>query len=244
MTTESTMHRAAPAGGSRRTKADTRHATRVLAAIILPIGPALVAVLRYVMPYSTTDNAKKIVREVAADQTTQSAIVWLGFLAVLVLVPTVMWVSRLTRRAAPRLTAAAMLLLIPGYTALAFLVSSDAAVLFAVRHHTDVNTAADAYTSLHPSVVVAGAVFVAGHVLGTILLGIAFWRTAVVPRWAAVATIAAQPLHFIAAVVVSNHTLDLVGWGLNAVGFATAAVAIMRLRDDDWDLAPDMSGGE
>lgn len=244
MTTESTAHRAVLAGGGARTHADLRHATRVLAALILPIGPALIAVLRYVLPYSTTDSSTKIVREVQADQSTQSAVVWLGFLGVLAMVPAVIWVGRLTRRSAPRLTAAALLLLIPGYISLALLVSSDAAVLFAVRHHIDVNTAADAYTSLHPTTVVAGTVFVIGHVLGTILLGIALWRTAAVPRWAAVATIAAQPLHFIAAVIVSNHTLDLVGWGLNAVGFATAAVAIMRLRDDDWDLAPKQSGGE
>lgn len=244
MATYSATERAAVVGGGAGTRRDVRRATRVFAALILPIGPALVAALRYVMPYNTTDSGTKIVRKVAADQQTQSAVVWLGFLAVLALIPAVIWVSRLTRRAAPRLTAAALLVLVPGYTALAFLVSSDAAVLFAVRHHLDVSTAAAAYTSLHPTVVVAGAVFVVGHVLGTILLGIALLRTAVIPRWAAVATIVAQPLHFIAAVIVANHTLDLVGWGLNAVGFAAAAVAIMRLRDDDWDLAPTPARGE
>jgi hypothetical protein len=231
-----------PAGAAAvadvRAPHDVRHATRVLAALVLPVGPAAVAVLRYVLPYSTTDDDRAIVRAVIAHQGTESAVVWLGFLAVLTLVPAVMWAGRLTRPAAPRLTAVAMLLLIPAYTSLGLLVCSDAAVLFAVRHHLDPATAGDAYAALHPAVVTAGVVFVLGHVLGTILLGIAFWRTGVVPRWAALATIAAQPLHFLAAVILANHTLDLVGWGLNALGFAAASLAILRLRDERWDVAP------
>ena len=224
--------------GTGRTPTDLRPATRVLAALILPIGPALVAVLRYLMPYSTTDDEKTIVREVAAHQGTQSLVVWLGFFGALALVPAVMWVGRFTRPAAPRLTAAALLLLVPGYTALMLMVASDAAVLFAVKHQLDPSTAADAFTSLHPATGVAGMIFVPAHVIGTILLGVAFWRTGVVPRWAAVATIAAQPLHFVAAIIVSSHPLDLVGWGLNAVGFAAASVAILRLSDERWDVAP------
>jgi bacteriorhodopsin len=221
---------------------DLRRTTRLFAALVLPIGPALIAVLRYVMPYNTTDDEKAIVRGVAAHQATQSAVVWLGFAGVLTLVPAVLWVARLTRRQAPRLTAVALLLLVPGYTALAFLVASDAAVLFAVRHHLPVATAGDMYSSLHPIVSVAGGAFVLGHVIGTVLLGVALLRTRVVPRWAAVATIAAQPLHFIAAIIVSSHALDLAGWGLNAIGFAAVSVAILRLRDDDWELAPRAAG--
>ena len=227
-----------PVATAGRTPHDLRRATRVLAALILPLGPALVAVLRFVMPYSTTDDEKTIVREVAAHQSTQSLVVWFGFFGALALVPAVMWVGRLTRTAAPRLTAAALLLLVPGYTALMLMVASDAAVLFAVKHHLDPNTAADAFTGLHAATGVAGIIFVPAHVIGTILLGVALWRTGVVPRWAALATIAAQPLHFIAAIVVSSHPLDLVGWGLNAVGFAAASIAILRLPDDQWDLSP------
>jgi len=70
-----------------------------------------------------------------------------------------------------------------------------------------------------------GTVFVAGHVLGTVLLGLALWRA--VPRWAAVAIIVSQPLHFVAAVVLANHVLDAAAWALTAVGFAVA-VAVAR----------------
>jgi hypothetical protein len=61
------------------------------------------------------------------------------------------------------------------------------------------------------------------------LLGIALWRTRAVARWAAVAVIASQPIHFFAAVIVPNHTIDLIGWGLQAAGFAAVGWAILKL---------------
>jgi hypothetical protein len=32
-----------------------------------------------------------------------------------------------------------------------------------------------------------------------------------------------QPLHIVAAVIVTSHPLDLAAWGMQAVGFAVAA---------------------
>jgi hypothetical protein len=87
----------------------------------------------------------------------------------------------------------------------------------------------------HPSAEVAAMLFVIGHVLGTTLLGVAMWRSRIVGRWAAVAVMVSQPIHFIAAVIVSSHTLDLVGWGLQAVGFAAVGWAILQLRNDEWE---------
>ena len=72
---------------------------------------------------------------------------------------------------------------------------------------------------MHAAATVAAVLFVLGHVLGTILLGVGMLRGGVVPV-GRVATIVAQPIHFVAAVIVSSQTLDLFGWGLNAVGFA------------------------
>lgn len=226
----------APAAGVR--PADLRYASRILAAIVLPIGPAAVAVLRFVLPYYTTDSDTEIVRQVAAHQTRADLVVWLGLVAVLTLVPAVIWAGRVTARTAPRLTAVALLLLVPAYLSLAFLVCSDGIALYGVKHDLPVKTVADMYAGVHPVVVVGGILFVLGHVLGTILLGVAMLRSQVVPAWAAVATIAAQPLHFIAAIVVGSHSLDLVGWGLNAVGFAALSIAILGMADDEWAPPP------
>jgi hypothetical protein len=149
----------------------------------------------------------------------------------------VLFVARVAFREAPRLTSAAVLLMVPGYLSLGWLAASDATVLFAVRHGLSLADAAATYDSLHPAVLAAEAVFVVGHVLGTVLLGCALLRSSSVPRWAAVAVLVSQPLHFVAAVIVSSHELDLAAWGLNAVGFVAVSVAILRMRDEDWGLA-------
>ena len=213
---------------------DLRSRARLLAAILLPVGPAAVGFLRFVMPYKTTDSAITIVHEVAAHQAAQAAVVWLGFIASLTLVPAVLSAARVARREAPRLTAVAVLLLVPAYLSIGWLVTSDAAVLFAVRHGLSTDDAAASYNAMHPAVLVAGGIFVVGHVLGTVLLGCALWRVTGFPRWAALAVAISQPLHFVAAVILGSHVLDLLAWGLNAVGFAVVSITILRMSDEQW----------
>ncbi len=221
-----------------RPRVDLRHASRVLAAVILPIGPAAVAGLRYILPYTTADDSSDVVRLVTAHQTAQSVVVWLGFVACLTLVPGVIYAGRVVGRTAPRLAAVATILLVLGYSSLAWLTVGDATLLFGVRHHLPAGALAQMYDGVHPVASVAAGLFVLGHVLGTILLGIGMLRGRVVPAWAAVATIVAQPIHFVAAVVLPSHPLDLLGWGLNAVGFAALSIALLRLSDDEWAPAP------
>jgi len=209
-------------------------ASQWLAAVLLPVGPAAIAVLRLIVPYNTTDDADTVVRKVTADPAAQSLVVWLGFVGMLTLVPAVLWVARLTRPAAPRTTAAALLLLIPGYLALGLLVSGDAGLLFGVREHLDPTVLARLFDGVHPTTAVAGGLFVVGHVAGTVLLGLALWRARAVPRWAAALTTLAQPLHVVAALVLANHPLDLAAWAMNAAGFAAAALTILRQSPDHW----------
>jgi hypothetical protein len=131
---------------------DLRRNGRILAAILLPLGPAAVAVLRLVMPYNTVDSGAQVVSGVAAHQDRANIIVWLGLVAVLMLVPAVIWVGRVVGRTAPKLTAAAVLLLVPAYLMLALLVASDAIALYGVQHDLPAKTVADMYTSVHKTV--------------------------------------------------------------------------------------------
>jgi hypothetical protein len=88
-----------------------------------------------------------------------------------------------------------------------------------------------------PAVGVAAVIFVAGHILGTILLGAALWRARAVPAWAATAIIVSQPLHLV-AVIVGNQPLDGCAWALTALGFAVTAARVLRTPNDAWDLPP------
>jgi hypothetical protein len=181
-------------------------------------------VLRFILPYTTADDS--------------SDVVWLGFLASLTLVPAVIFAGRMAGRTAPRLAATATVLLVLGYSSLAWLTVADAYLLFGVRRHLPVDTLVGMYDGVHPAASVAAGLFVLGHVLGTILLGVGMLRGRVVPTWAAVVTIVAQPIHFVAAVIVPSHPLDLLGWGLYAVGSAALSIAVLRLKDDEWAPAP------
>jgi hypothetical protein len=127
---------------------------------------------------------------------------------------------------------------LPGYSVLGLLVAGDAMVLFGVKHGIPADTLGDMYTAVHPVAVVGGIVFVLGHVLGTVLLGLAMIRGLSVPLWAGLATLIAQPLHFVAAVVVSSHPLDMAAWGPNAAGFVAVSLAILGLDDDEWAPRP------
>ncbi len=218
--------------------ADLRGISRWLLAVLLPVGPAAVAVQRFVLPYRTTDTPEAVVAKVAMDPQAQSVLLWLALIGLFTLVPGVLGVTRLTRRRAPRTSAAAVLLLVPAYLSMGWLVGSDVLLWVGVRAGVDQPTLVRLYGTDHPTTMVAAAVFVLGHVVGTVVLGVALWRSGTVPRWAAVLTVVAQPLHFSAAVLFGSPALDLVAWGLNVAGFAAAAMAIIRLSNDAWDLGP------
>ncbi len=223
---------------TRTTGADVRPVSRWFAALILPVGPAAIALLRYVLPYDTVDDMSTITNKIVNNLDRGSLVVWLGFIGILTLVPGVYVVGRLTRRRAPWLTTVALLLVVPGYLALPWLASSDVFLWSAGTAGLDPAAITRAVEATHPTMDIAGFVFVAGHVIGTVLLGIAMWRSHLGPRWAAVAVAISQPLHAIAAIVLASHTLDLAAWGLQAAGFAAVGWVILRMRDEDWEPLP------
>ena len=47
-----------------------------------------------------------------------------------------------------------------------------------------------------------------------------------------------RAVHVIAFVVLQMPVLDMAAWMLMALSFGYCAVAILRIPDDDWDLAP------
>jgi len=217
---------------------DLRHASRLLAALILPIGPLAVAGLRYVLPSFSASTPRESADAVLAAESDQSAVLWLGLIATFTLLPGVIAVGRLTRRGAPRLTAAAMLLVVPGYLALTYMIGSDLVLWTGARAGLDASTLADLAGTVHPTSNVAVAVFVLGHVIGTVLLGLALLRSRTVPAWAAIVTAVAQPLHFVALVIVGSRELDFAAWAANGVAFAVVGYAIVKTPDDEWELPP------
>lgn len=199
-------------------------------ALLLPVGPAAIAVLRLILPYYTEADSAGAVAAVNADPGRQSLVLWLAYVGILTLVPGLFAAARICRDSAPRLTAWALGLAVPGYLSLAMLVGSDHllwSVSDAGLSGTDAVAVVDAG---HLSIDVAIGVFVLGHVVGTVLLGLALLRSARIPVWAGWAITISQPLHFVATVILGSPQVDFVAWGMTAIGMAFVAREVLKDR--------------
>ncbi|WP_138419261.1 DUF4386 family protein [Sinomonas gamaensis] len=219
---------------------DARSVWRVLLALTAPMTAVVIAVLRLALPYNTLDDARTVFEQSLAHQTFDTVALWAGLLLALTAVCgplAVVWVSR---RRTPILASIGAFLAVPGFIALAGQGSAQNVItLLAAQGKTDPGiayTVADAVQSLPQSGALVG-VFVFGHLIGTVLLGMALWRSHTVPAWIAWALAVSQPIHLLSA-MTGNHPLDLLGWGLTALGFAAAGLALLRMRNDEFDLPP------
>lgn len=206
-------------------------ATRLPGLVLLAAaGPLAITVLRGVLPYSTADDPLTVAGKVAAAPGAQSAVLWLSYLALLTLPLGVLIVGRAAAAARPVLGRIAAVLAWVGFTSLFWSVATDQVALAGSATGTPSATVAALTDAVNaePTVTVATLVFVAGHILGTVLLGVALWR--VLPRWVAAALIVSQPLHLVFAVIVPNPLLDAFAWALTTLGFAWTALVAGRAR--------------
>jgi hypothetical protein len=230
---------AVPAGP--RAAQDARTVWRVLLAVTAPLAALYVAVARYLMPYDMSDRPREIFDKLVAATGFQAASIWLGGAVALVGFTGVVAVAFVTRRRAPLLTTAAVLLALPGYLALFAPGPYQDALGYVLGTRTglDRETAFQLGYGMQASAWSAtfGGIFVAGHLFGTILLGLAMWRARVAPTWLAIGLAVSQPIH-LASAITGIRWLDLVGWGLTAVGFAAVGWLLLHLRNDEFDLPP------
>lgn len=199
-------------------------------ALLLPLGPAAVAVLRLVLPYYTAGSPQETVADVGRHPGAQSAVLWLGLIAAFTLVPGVIAAAGLCRAASPRLTAWALGLAVPGYLALTVMLASDQVLWSAHEAGLSTAQAAALYAAAHPTVDIAIGVFIIGHVVGTVLLGTALVRSGRIPAWAGWVTAVSQPLHFVATVILGSPQVDFVAWSLTTIGMTMVARELLRDR--------------
>jgi hypothetical protein len=226
---ESTMPRLS---GQHGTALSRDGAGRLAVAVLMPIGPLAIAILRAILPYDTTDSNTVMAAKVAAHQGAESAVIWLTFAALLTLIPGVIALGLLARRHAPRLGTTGLIVTFAAFMCLFWSSVSgvDTVALGALRmglHPAAVGALNNSIGSITP-IGIAANIFPIGHILGLILLAVALWRGRVIPGWAAVLLGGSQVLHLVFAVIVPIHALDGCAWLLTAVGFAIAARALVR----------------
>ena len=216
-----------PVASTSRTSVPLTTIGHYALALLLPVGPAAIALLRLLLPYYTADTPAGMVSAVTEHPGRQSAVLWLGYVGVLTLVPGLYAAARVCRSAAPRLTGWALALCIPGYLSLGMLVGGDQVLWSASQAGLGADDAAAVVAAPHPSFGLAVGVFVIGHVVGTVLLGLALLRSGRIPVWAAWAIVVSQPLHFVATVILGSPQVDLCAWSLTAIGLVFVARALI-----------------
>jgi hypothetical protein len=104
----------------------------------------------------------------------------------------------------------------------------DFTVLAGARSGVGPDATAKVIDNLNASaaLVVATLLFVIGHIVGMILIGVALLRGRAITAWAAWALIVSQPLHLVFAVIVPSNALEAAAWALTTIGFAAAARTI------------------
>jgi hypothetical protein len=178
--------------------------------------------------------------KVAEHQGVEGVVIWLTFVALLTLIPGVIALGLLARRGAPRLAATGLVLAFAGFMSLFWSTAAGSDNVALGAAHIGMSPALtgkllDSIGAI-PAIGLASTLFVIGHIVGLVLLGVALWRGRVLPAWAALMIALSQPLHLVFALITPVHALDGLAWALTAVGFAAAAAVLMR-QPGSWDTA-------
>jgi hypothetical protein len=153
------------------------------------------------------------------------------------LIPAVIAVAWVSHRAAPRLSTVGGLIALIGLSAGFFLMPGVVTLEYlTVREGLDRGAMAKlaAVMADQPSLLIGGLLFILAITFGLLLLGIALWRSRVAPAWMGIALAVGGFTH----PFMPGHVAAGIGLLVTAVGFAGASVALVRMRNDDFDLPP------
>jgi hypothetical protein len=209
---------------------DAQAISRRFGAAALVIGP-LGLVLGSLFAVAGDDDSVPVsLAKIAAHPSGQRAVIICDLLAAF-MVPAVLYLMRLAGPRAPRLTLTGGAVAFAAW--LAGLVSLGASDLL-YDHAAQLADRASAVSLVHAvtsdaAFVIPEALFLIGHVIGLLLLGIALWRSRAVPRWAAALIGLASVVQFL---VHDQAVLSACVWGLFLVGMAPCAVALLRTRPE------------
>jgi hypothetical protein len=210
---------------------DDRGFYRKALAVVAPL-PMLAMGVNYILVEMPGDGPFKDM--VAAASRQEHLLVdmnWLILVFFAFLIPAVIAVAVVTRRRAPRLTVAGLVLTVPGF-ALGFGAGPDDTQLALLTHqkHLDLSTMTALDTALWgtPSAGLSSLLFIVGITIGLLLLGIALTRARGIPAWYGVALAFGGFTH----PFMPTHTLAGVGLIIAAVGFFGASLGLLRMSND------------
>ena len=220
---------------------DVRTARRWATAASMVTAPLGVAVIRGLIPYfNSTNGGAGQVAAYAVHPDLYPAIAVAGIVVAVTVWAAMQGVGRLIQGRTPRLALLATPLATAGWIMVVMLGTLDA-VAYELAG-SGIGTAPggalldrvdnDLYTNL------GFGIFVNGHLIGTLLLGIGLLVSRRIPWWAAAGVIVGDVLHPLSFLVFHIQLLDAVAYLLVTGGMAVAARAVLATPNDEWDLAP------
>ena len=216
---------------------DVRSFQRYAAAIILPIPPTCIAIGRL---FQTDDSdTRQTLDLIAAHPDRQFTFALLGFISLAFVIPAFLAAGRLSRRRRPVLTAVALAVNLMGFIGAFSLFAIDNLYLIGASLPVEQRDVGAIVIDEMWSSGITGFgtnLFVLGHFLGTILMGLALRGS--IPRVGWVAMLLTTPAHFLGFVFLQMPAVDMAAWLLMTVAFIYCAIKIVKTPDDEWDLPP------
>ena len=224
-------------GGRVRRVRDVRSFQRYVAAVILPIPPTCIALGRL---FQTDDSdTRRALDLVAANPDRQFIFTLLGFISLMCVIPAFLAAARLSRRRRPVLTTAALVVNLMGFIGAFALFAIDNLYLIGASLPVEQRDVGAIVIDEMWSAGIPGfsaSLFVLGHFLGTILMGLALRGSIPTVGW--LAMLLTTPVHFLAFVFLQMPGLDMAAWLLMTLAFVYCALKIIKTPNDEWDLPP------
>jgi hypothetical protein len=216
---------------------DARRLWRILLALVVPI-PWLAKGIQYIVLEPDYDHSADQIKY-DMTHTVYTYLQWLDLLFVVLVVPSILAMVLVSRRGAPRLAAAATVLMGGGFLMVQPLnPDSDQLSWLAARHGR--NPAAigpfidDA--AADPRAGLGVLAFLVAIVVGSILIALALWKSHAIASWAAALVGLGGATHiFIGAF---GHVVHGAGLVALAIGCLAVSRRLLTMTNDEFDLPP------
>ena len=219
---------------------DVRTIRRWGTAACMVVGPLAVAVVRGWIPYFTNQNGGAgQVASYTEHPASYPVVAAAAMVAVLTMWPAMQGAGRLIQRSAPRLALVAVPLATAGWIMVAVVASGDALAYELTGSGLSTAAAGALVDRVSHDLFsqIGFSVFIAGHLIGTLLIGVGFLVSKRVPTWAALAVILGDVFHPIAFLLLHVQILDAISYVILAAGMAGAARVVLTTPNEQWDLA-------
>lgn len=215
---------------------DVRGFWRVLLAVIVPL-PWLAKGVQYIVAETDYDHSADQIKAWTTDQS-WAWLQWLDVVFVVLVVPSIIAMALVSRRGAPRLTTAATIVMGGGFLmVLPLNIGGDPLVWVAARKGYDPTATGTFIDALQNDsrVGLGGLGFILAITIGSILIGLALWKSKAVPAWAAALVALGGCTH---PFLSFEHHVHGAGLVVLALGCVAVSAALLKLSNDAFDLPP------